>query len=143
MCLKAIGGPTADDNADFNYGRTIMSNTEHRLGVCEIHLVERHLKLEPCETEAIESAVAEIDGLFGLDCVSFDATSRVITLAYDATRLGLDNIEKVLDKHGVDIGHGWWTHFKENFYGFVDQNMKENAVHEPWSCHQNPPTARR
>lgn len=118
-----------------------MSNTQHRLGVCEMHLVVRHLKLAPGDDEAINAAIDEIDQQFGLDGVSFDPESRIITLAYDATRLGLEDIEAILATHQVEIGHGWWTHMKQSFYEYVDQNMKENAAQQPWSCHQNPPAS--
>lgn len=73
-----------------------MSKTGHRLGVCEMHLAVRHLKLEPCDREAIDEAVDEIDGQFGLDGDSFDEGSGVITLAYDVRHLGPEDIETIL-----------------------------------------------
>lgn len=118
-----------------------MSDSQHRLGVCEMHLVVRHLKLASKDDASIKAAIDEIDQLFGLDGVSFDPESRVITLAYDATRLGLEDIEMILEAHKVDIGHSWWMHMKQSFYEFVDQNMKDNAAQQPWSCHQNPPAS--
>ncbi len=38
-----------------------MSNKEHRLGVSEVNLVVRHLKLETQENDSVAKAVAEID----------------------------------------------------------------------------------
>jgi hypothetical protein len=67
-----------------------MGKKEHRLGVSEINLVVRHLKLAP-----------------------------------------------------VDVSHDWWTHFKEGYYKCIDGNVKDNANHEPWSCHQIPLAAGR
>ncbi|MEL7968163.1 cation transporter [Vreelandella neptunia] len=120
-----------------------MSNKEHRLGVSEINLVNRHLKLDASDLEAAHAAVADIDKLFGLDNVSFDDKKRKLHLAYDATRLCLDCVEEILEKHAIELSHDWWTRFKEEHYRFIDQNVKDNAKHEPWSCHQTPPGAGR
>ena len=116
-----------------------MSNKDHRLGVSEINLVTRHLKLEPSDEVAIRAAVADIDQLYGLDSVSFDEKKWRLDLAYDASRICLDCVEDILMKHAVEISHGWWTRFKEEHYRFVDQNVKDNASQDPWSCHQSPP----
>ncbi len=113
-----------------------MTKQEHRLGVSEINLVERHLKLEKSPSEKIQAAVDEIDKLYGMDSVSFDEKHRVLNMAYDASRLNIDGIEEILKKHDVELNHGWWTHFKEEHYRVVDGNVKENATRDPWSCHE-------
>ncbi|WP_299313545.1 cation transporter [uncultured Halomonas sp.] len=115
-----------------------MSNSEHRLGVSETNLVRRNLKLEPSDTASLQAAIDEIDRLYGLDSVSFNDNKRMLYLAYDASRICLDCVEEILDKYAIEISHGWWTRFKENHYRFVDQNVKDNAKQEPWSCHQSP-----
>tara|TARA_B100000745_G_scaffold300562_1_gene255302 strand:- start:5477 stop:5848 length:372 start_codon:yes stop_codon:yes gene_type:complete len=122
-----------------------MSNPEHRLGVSDVNLVVRHLKLEPADDDRIQKAVAEIDEIYGLDAVSFDERSHVLNVAYDATRICIDCIEEVLTKYEIEISHDWWTRFKEGYYRFVDQNVKDNASSEPWSCHgsNSPPPKRK
>ncbi|MGM7317319.1 cation transporter [Idiomarina sp. ST10R2A5] len=118
-----------------------MSDNEHRVGVKEVNLVIRHLKLESTSPADIKAAIVEIDKLFGLDAVSFDEKAQVLNLAYDASHLSLDAIEDVLHRFDIEIGHDWWTHIKEDYYKYVDQNVKDNASHTPWSCHQSPPGA--
>lgn len=120
-----------------------MNQNEHKPGVTEVNLVVRHLKLEPIDTAKANAAIDEIDQLYGLDDVSFDEKSLVLNLAYDASHLCIDGIEEVLKKHDIDVSHDWWTHFKEGYYRFVDQNVKDNAAHQPWSCHKSPPGAGR
>ncbi|MCA1770691.1 MAG: cation transporter [Halomonas sp.] len=112
-----------------------MSNQEHRLGVSEVNLVRRHLKLDASDLEAVHAAVADIDELYGLDSVSFDDKKRKLHLAYDAMRLCLDCVDEILKKHAIKISHDWWTRLKEEQYRFIDQNVKDNAKKEPWSCH--------
>ncbi len=113
-----------------------MSEIKHRLGVDEVNLVFRHLKLEDIVVADLETAVNEIDAMYGLDAVSFDEKTSTLNLAYDASRVGLGQVEEILEKHNVVVSHDWWTHFKEGYYKFVDQNVKDNAKHEPWSCHK-------
>lgn len=116
-----------------------MGKRQHRLGVCEVNLVARHLKLEQPDEKRLASAIARINDLFGLDCVSFDAPSNVLNLAYDATRVSIEDVESILEEFEIEIGHGWWTHLKERYYRATDENVKENAQAEPWSCHKDIP----
>ena len=118
-----------------------MSDLDHRVGVKEANLVTRNLRLSNV-TEANRSALMEeIDHLFGIDEASFNTEEKSIYLAYDATNINLDGIEEVIKKHGADIHNDWWTHTKEDYYRFVDQNLKDNSEHTPWSCHKSPPGA--
>ena len=55
---------------------------EHRLGVDPVNLVVRHLKLEPAEQENIFNAIEEIDQVYGLDSVQYEAKNNSIHLAY-------------------------------------------------------------
>lgn len=61
----------------------------------------RHLKLEPIDTTKATAAIDETDQLYGLDDVSFDEKSLVLSLAYDASHLCIHRIEDVLNKHGM------------------------------------------
>tara|TARA_R110001592_G_scaffold240432_1_gene500526 strand:+ start:8900 stop:9256 length:357 start_codon:yes stop_codon:yes gene_type:complete len=116
-----------------------MKKSEHRLGVSETNLVDRHLKLVDVDTQCIALAISEIDEIYGIDEVSFDERSEVLNVAYDASRTCIDCIEDILVKHRVEVSHDWWTRFKEGHYRFVDQNVKDNAEHVPFSCHKIPP----
>jgi len=118
-----------------------MTDLEHRVGVRENNLVVRNLRLSNVTDENIEALIEEIDQMFGLDDVSFNPRQKSIHLAYDAVNLNLDGIEEVIRKHGADIHDDWWTHTKEGYYKFVDQNVADNFKHKPWSCHKTPPNS--
>jgi hypothetical protein len=60
------------------------------------------------------------------------------TLGYDATHCELDGIENIVKINGADISHDWWTNLKEGYYQFVDENIRDNAKHKPWRCHNSP-----
>lgn len=116
-----------------------MSDFDHRVGVKEANLVTRNLRLSNVNDENRKTLMEEIDQLFGIDEASFNVTESAIYLAYDATNINLEGIEDVIKKHGADIHDDWWTHTKEDYYKFVDQNVKDNSEHTPWSCHKTPP----
>jgi|TARA_R110000751_G_scaffold58538_10_gene123446 hypothetical protein len=118
-----------------------MSDLDHRVGVREINLVVRNLRLTKVTEENIDGLIAAIDQMFGLDEVSFNRKEQSIHLAYDATNLDLDGIENVIRNHGADIHNDWWTRTKDSYYKFCDQNVKDNFTHEPWSCHKSPPNS--
>jgi len=117
----------------------MVSNLEHRIGVTEATLVVRHLKLSNINKINLPFILDEIDQTFGVDNVSFDQKSSTLIVAYDALNFNLDGIAQITQKHGADIARDWWTHFKERYYKFTDQNIKDNAEYVP-SCCSKPPT---
>jgi hypothetical protein len=116
-----------------------MSNFDHKVGVNENNLVIRTLKLTGMNKSNTTTIITEINDTFGVDAVSYDESEVMLHLAYDATNVNLDGIEDILHKHSVDVSDNWWNHIKEDYYKFVDQNVKDNANHQPWSCHKVPP----
>jgi hypothetical protein len=121
----------------------IMSNLEHRVGVSEANLVLRHLKLTNTDDAKIVDIISDIDATFGVDAVSFESKKQTLHVGYDATHCELDGIENIIKTHGADISHDWWSNFKEGYYQFVDENIRDNAKHKPWSCHKLPPGSRK
>ena len=105
-----------------------MSDFDHRVGVREMNLVVRNLKLRNITEENCDNLVKEIDEIFGIDEVSYNISAGEIHLAYDASNINLDGIEEVIRKHGADIHDDWWTHTKEGYYKFVDQNVKNKKI---------------
>ncbi|TMM42400.1 cation transporter [Colwellia ponticola] len=116
-----------------------MTNIKHRVGVNELNLVSRHLKLDHITDDNKSALLAEIDLIHGIDTVSYNDKEQVFSVAYDATHTNLEEIEQIITRYGAYIADGWWNHFKENYYKFVDQNIKDNAEHVSSCCHK-PPT---
>lgn len=111
----------------------------HRVGVNECCLVIRHLKLKRLEHDTAEVIGQKLEGIIGVDMVSFNEDSSVLNVAYDAGKVNIDDIEAIVREGGADIDDGWWTHLKEGWYRYTDENVRENFKREPWSCHQAPP----
>jgi len=115
-----------------------MQSFEHRVGVSEVNLVIRKLQLKELTELNRAKIVTEIDEAFGIDNVTLDIKDGLLHLAYDVTHINLDAIEIIIHKHGADISDDWWSHLKEGYYRFVDQNMMENSKHKPSCCNRSP-----
>lgn len=115
-----------------------MSNIEYRVGVTAINLVIRKLQLKGLTEANREKIVSEIDEALGINSVMLDIKDGLLHIAYDVTHINLELIKRVVVKHGAELSGGWWNHFKEGYYKFVDQNMQENIKHKPSCCSRAP-----
>lgn len=116
-----------------------MKQKAHRPGVSEANYVVRRLKLDDSTCGRVHAAVREIDGMDGMDEVTLGTKKLVLHLAYDTSRLSIEGVEIVLSRYGVKLNDDWWTHMKERYYRFVDQNISDNAAHVPTCCNKAPP----
>lgn len=117
-----------------------MNDLAHRFGVKEENLVVRHLKLEGITQANKDEILDRIDHVIGIDSVSFDEESATLILAYDATHCDLALFQQLIQEQGADLSHTMWTRVKEGYYKYVDQNVKDNAEHDPY-CNNALPKA--
>lgn len=106
-----------------------MSTKKHRLGVSEVNLVVRYLKLEPVDPARLHAAMAEVDELYILfTCSQFDQYRRE-SAAWCSKISGLPAIKPCSDEEqGAAIGIQ--THVDlEHFPLAVDQNNALGGWH--------------
>lgn len=116
-----------------------MSASNLRPGVRAGFLVERSLSLVDVDVNKAEAIEKEIDGLMGVQSVSFDEDHRRLHIAYDAAHVQLDQIEAVVHKHQGELDNSWWMRFKRGWYRYGDGNTRDNAELEPFCCSKVPP----
>ncbi len=117
-----------------------MSTQEHRPGVQQASLVKRQLQLKaaPESEQALADFISEADQLQGMDSLSYAPETNQLELQYDASHLNLAQIEQLLSRFHINLQDNWWQHLKQGYYQFVDDNIRDNALHQPSCCH--PPT---
>lgn len=116
-----------------------MSGATHRVGVSEAFLVKRQLSLDHVpQSEQLSEAMQGINALAGMDDVRYDAARLRLRLAYDASKLNIDDIRQLLTAQGIVLKNTAWSRFRTGYYRFVDQNIRDNARHEPVCCHRPP-----
>jgi len=112
--------------------------SEHRPGVREGFLTKHKLKLIDLTAENAEKIRSEIDAMISVDGVWIDLEKSIIKIAYDASRHGIDEMLEVIQKHGADVSPDWWNQWKLSWDRDTDQNIKDNANHEPHCCSKMP-----
>ncbi|MED5524926.1 MAG: cation transporter [Pseudomonadota bacterium] len=114
--------------------------TTLRPGVREAYLVRRKLTVSGEQAAARDCAEA-LDALPGINSVTFSGNR--LTLSYDATVANLDALEQAINDFGLGVQRRGLAGIRFGYYRFVDQNIRDNATHEPWCCHRLPPNVKK
>lgn len=114
--------------------------TTLRSGVRQAHLVHRKLTVSG-EQAAARDCAEVLDAMPGINSVSLSGNR--LTLSYDATVANLDALESAIQNHGLAVKRRGLAGLRFGYYRFVDQNIRDNATHEPWCCHRLPPNVKK
>jgi hypothetical protein len=90
---------------------------------------EKKLQLVVRQLEAME---AIIDARAG--------QKNQLYISYDSSRLGIRDIETVLDGAGVERATGYWCQLKSMWYAYLDANAKASAHSGGGACCNRPPS---
>lgn len=115
-----------------------MSEIIHKPGIHEAFRVKRHLKLQYRNDDRVHAIIEQIRQLDGVDTVELDGEARWLNVAYDASKLQFGQLTDMLREHGIEPEQGWWARCRYSWYGFTDQNIRDNARHEPHCCNKAP-----
>ncbi|WP_406664862.1 cation transporter [Gallaecimonas sp. GXIMD1310] len=120
-----------------------MSSLQCRPGVRAAYRVERKLTLSGHQgrPQVVQAAVAQLDDTAGVDGVALQGER--LWLAYDASVVNIDKVREILAAHQLRLVEKGWAAIKLGYYRFVDQNISDNATHEPWCCHRLPPNVKK
>ena len=61
-------------------------------------------------------------------------------ISYDASFIGIRDIESLLDELGVVRESGFWWRMKSAWYSYVDENAQSNACSTGGACCSRPPS---
>lgn len=111
---------------------------QHRTGISPGFLTKHRLVLQGLNDINANAIVAELDQLPCMDSVIINRKKQSIKLHYDASRHHIDEMIAIVIKHGATVKEGWWNHIRLGWQRQIDQNIKENAQHEPHCCNKNP-----
>lgn len=110
----------------------------HRAGVNAGYLIKHKLKLTGLTDDNAKLICDEINQIIGVDSVSIDRDKHTIKLAYDASIHDIDEMRSIIQKHKADLSPDFWNQLKLNWDRGTDNNIKENAAHEPFCCNKIP-----
>lgn len=101
--------------------------------------VDRTIPLLPAAPERIEKAIHKISVLEPVTDVHIDRRGQ-LRIRYDASVVGIRDIERLLDESGVGRPSNVGWRFKLAWYRFLDGNARSNALSKGGACCSRPPT---
>lgn len=108
-------------------------------GVRQPYLVRRRLKLKgEGDCQALVAVLAEELGVQEARC-----EGERLWLAYDAVNFQLERLAELLIPWDLALADKGWAGLRLGYYRFLDQNIRDNATHEPWCCHRLPPNIKK
>ena len=101
--------------------------------------VDRTIPLRPVAADTLEEAVRHMNAHESVIDAHIDRRGQ-LRIRYDATSVGIRDIERILDETGVGrLSNAWWR-FKSAWYGFLDGNARTNAHANGGACCNRAPT---
>ncbi len=100
--------------------------------------VTRHFRLKPLSEAAAALLVAALEAQTGVVWCRFDSARGQLSLCYDATLCYLEQIEATLAAQHASVRDSGWQRMRRRYYRFVDQNLRDNAAHQPHCCSRAP-----
>lgn len=118
-----------------------MKDEEKKLGSDNtVFDLTRVIPLAPADSEKWRNAVTRLLTIEPIHLASIDAEGR-LRISYDASFIGIRDIESLLDELGLarTAGIGW--NIKSVWYAYVDENAQANACSSSGACCNRPPSA--
>ncbi len=110
----------------------------HKASIHPGFITKYTLKLTELNSSNFEGVVAEFDELPGIDRVRVNGKRNAINIAYDASQHNIDEMIRIVEKHGFSIKDSWWVRVRLNWQRILDQNIKDNSNHEAHCCNKSP-----
>ncbi|MFH1494374.1 MAG: hypothetical protein ABIG70_06215 [Pseudomonadota bacterium] len=102
--------------------------------------VSRKIPLAPVDAERLQEAVRQLRAVEPVIDAQVDQRGQ-LHVSYDASSVGMGDIEMILDKAGIARAGTLWWKLKSGWYRFVDENAQSNARSGDGACCNRPPSA--
>ncbi|OYW37108.1 MAG: hypothetical protein B7Z35_10815 [Hydrogenophilales bacterium 12-61-10] len=101
--------------------------------------VDRSIPLLPVAADILEEATRKVSALEPVVDAYADRRGH-LQIRYDASSIGIRDIERLLDESGVGrLSNAWWR-LKLAWYRFVDDNARSSVHSTGGACCNRPPT---
>lgn len=100
--------------------------------------VNRRIAVASGSPEQLHQAIQRLREMAPVIDVELDRQNR-LHVVYDASRLGMREIESLLGNSGITTGNGFWSNLKQGWYRFLDDNARDNARSGGGACCNRPP----
>ena len=100
--------------------------------------VERRIPLGAVAMGSLQEAVQQLRAMDPVSDAQVDKQGR-LRVAYDASRIGMREIEALLDQAGIARAAGFWPRLRLAWYRYLDENARDNARSGSRACCNRPP----
>lgn len=100
--------------------------------------VRRTVPLKPVAGEKVREVIKTLESRDLIVRARLDDRNR-LHVAYDASCVGIRDIEAWLSDSGISAASGFGWKMKSAWYAFLDENAKSNASASSGSCCNRPP----
>lgn len=80
--------------------------------------------------------LTEINAQLWVDSVWLNEDKQTLKVAYEAAHHNIDELIVIVEKHGASIKDSWCSRTKLGWQRQTDENIKNNARHEPHCCNK-------
>ena len=101
--------------------------------------VTRQISLLTCPHEKLQEAMRKLVSVQPVLDARVDRHDR-ISVSYDASSIGMHNIEILLDELGLQRKNDFWWKLKSAWFDYVDENAQANARANGGACCNRPPS---
>lgn len=101
--------------------------------------VDRTIPVLPVAADTLEEAIRKVTALEPVIDAHADPRGQ-LRIRYDASSIGIRDIERLLDESGVRRPSNAWWRFKSAWYRFLDDNARTNAHSSGGACCNRAPT---
>lgn len=99
--------------------------------------VSRKIPLGAVAAKQLQEVVRQLRSLEPVLNTQVDKKSQ-LHITYDASRIGMREIEALLDESGIKFSSGYWSKLKQAWYRFLDDNARANARSDGACCNRPP-----
>ncbi len=94
---------------------------------------------EPLLETTVTAIRERLAAVGGVAWVELSVGEKSLRLAYNTSVLGYRQAVEELEQAGATIDNGRFSRWRGVWYGFVDDNIRENAAANPTCCSKPPP----
>ncbi|HQS58760.1 MAG: hypothetical protein B7Y56_10730 [Gallionellales bacterium 35-53-114] len=102
--------------------------------------VTRNIPLAHSTGEKWQDAAIKLLDIEPIHEANIDQHGR-LRISYDASFIGIRDIESLLDELGIKLKADFWWRIKSGWYSYVDENAQANACSSGGACCNRPPSA--
>ena len=95
--------------------------------------VRRTIPIDDTQPDQLERVARSLKAIEAVNDIRTDSRGK-LRIRYDASCIGIWDIERILEEDGITLPFGYWWRVKLAWYRFLDHNARSKAISGEGSC---------